>query len=165
MNQLVFLIISVLSAMTSAGPVPLTVNGHLLTTESLDQQEHQIIFQRIGEYATDVEFHHVLIPVPLGLQIQIADQAMDIITKYAHNIHQETLMRYHKDNRYPDGQKEEAYATLLTHQNQFVTNSSNQILKQIKAQILSVRAALPQSSVNYRIARQLGFIFLLGQPL
>ncbi len=142
----------------TAGPVPLTVNGHLLSTESLDQQEHQVIFQRIGDYATDVEFHHVHIPVPLGLQIQIADQAMELITKYAHNIHQETLMHYHKDNRYPDEEKAEAYATLLTHQNQFVTNNSNQILKQIKAQIGSVTAALPQSP-NHRNARQLGFIF------
>jgi hypothetical protein len=62
-----------------------------------NKQEHQVIFQRIGEYATDVEFHHLHIPVPLGLQIQIADQAMEIITKYAHNIYQETLMHYHKE--------------------------------------------------------------------
>ena len=142
-----------------AGPVPLTVNGHLLSTESLDQQEHQVIFQRIGEYATDVEFHHVHIPVPLGLQIQIADQAMELINKYAHNIHQETLMHYHKDNYYQDDAKAEAYATLLTHQNQFITNSSAQILNQIKKQILSVTAALPQSPANHRMARQLGFIF------
>jgi hypothetical protein len=32
---------------TAAGPIPLTVNGHLLTTENLDQQNHRVIFQRI----------------------------------------------------------------------------------------------------------------------
>ena len=67
----------------TAGQISLMANGHLLSTESLDQQNHQIIFQRIGEVATDVEFHHVQIPVPLGMQIQIADQAMQIINKYA----------------------------------------------------------------------------------
>ena len=142
---------------TAAGPTPLTVNGHLLTTENLDQQNHQVIFKRIGEYATDVEFHHVHIPVPLGLQVQVANQAMDIIKKYAQNIHQETLMHYHKDNTYPDEEKAQAYATLLTHQNQFVTNNSAQILEQIKAQIMSVTSALPQSPL--RTSRQLGFIF------
>ena len=68
-------------------------------------------------------------------------------------------MHYHKDNYYHDDAKAEAYATLLTHQNQFITNSSNQILNQIKKQILSVTAALPQSPPNHRMARQLGFIF------
>jgi hypothetical protein len=158
MNHLAFWILFVQWTQITAGPVPLTVNGYLLSTESLDQQNHQIIFQRIGEYATDVEFHHVHIPVPLGMQIQIADQAMEIINKYADNIHQETLMHYKEDHRYSDEKQAEAYATLLTHQNQFV-NSSAQILNQIKEQILSVTEALPQSPVNHRMARQLGFIF------
>ena len=157
MKPLTIWTLCVLWRTITAGPVPLTVNGHLLSTESLDQQEHQVIFQRIGEYATDVEFHHVHIPVPLGLQIQIADQAMAMIDKYAHNIYQETLMHYHKDNRYPDEEKAVAYATLITHQNQFVTNNSDQILRQIKTQIESVTAALPQTPI--RSARQLGFIF------
>ena len=39
-------------------------------------KNHQIIFQRLREYATDSEFHFVHIPVPLGIQIQIADQAL-----------------------------------------------------------------------------------------
>ena len=157
MKPLTIWILCVLWKTMTAGPVPLTVNGHLLSTESLDQQEHQVIFQRIGEYATDVEFHHVHIPVPLGLQIQIADQAMAIINKYAHNIYQETLMHYHKDNRYPDEEKAVAYAKLITHQNQFVTNNSDQILRQLKTQIESVTTALPQTPI--RSARQLGFIF------
>ena len=100
MSLLVFWILSVLWTHTKAGPVPLTVNGHLLSTGSLDQQNHQIIFHRIGEYATDVEFHHVHIPVQLGMQIQIADQAMKIINKYADNISQETLMHYKEHHRY-----------------------------------------------------------------
>ena len=121
MNLLVCWILLMQCSAVTAGPVPLTVNRHLLSTENLDQQEHQIIFQRIGEYATDVEFYHVYIPIPLGLQIQIAEQAMEIIQNYVHNIHQETLMYYRNDNRYPNEQKAEAYTTLLTNQNQFVT--------------------------------------------
>ena len=66
MKPLTVWTLCVLWKIITAGPVPLTVNGHLLSTESLDQQEHQVIFQRIGEYATDVEFHHVHIPVPPG---------------------------------------------------------------------------------------------------
>ena len=75
MKTLVCWILFVLWPIAKAGPVPLTVNGHLLSTESLDQQEHQVIFQRIGEYATDVEFHHVHIPafVELFKEIKIAN--------------------------------------------------------------------------------------------
>ena len=44
-------------------PIPLTANRNLSSNETLDQQNHQIIFQKVGEYATVAEFHHVHIPV------------------------------------------------------------------------------------------------------
>ena len=74
--------------LTISIPVPLTVNGHL------DQTEHQIIFRQIGKYETDVEFHHVHIPIQLGTQIEIADRAMEIIDLYTTNIYKEMLMHY-----------------------------------------------------------------------
>ena len=80
--------------------VPLTVNGRLLVTETHNQKEHQIIFKRIGEYAIDVEFHHVHIPIQLGELTQVADKAMEIINIYATNIHKEMLIHYRLDNRY-----------------------------------------------------------------
>ena len=99
------------------------MNGHLLGTETLNQKEHQIIFKRIGEYATDVEFHHVHIPIQLGELTQAADKAMEIINLYATNIHKETLMHYRLDNRYPHESRAQIYADLLIHQNQFVQNN------------------------------------------
>ena len=92
--------------------------------ETLDQSNHQIIFSNIGTYATDVQFHHIHIPVQLGHLVQITKTAKQMITNYTENIYKETLMHYHNDNLYPDPKQATAYAQLLTAQNQYVTNSS-----------------------------------------
>ena len=134
------------------------INGHLLTTENLDQAEHQIIFKNIGIYATKVEFHHIHIPVDIQSIELTAEQAMSIIKNYAHNIMQETLMHYHQDNPYPDEQKARAYATLLQNQNTFAVNNSQIILDQLKNTLISMTEALPQSATRLN-KRQLGFLF------
>jgi hypothetical protein len=48
-------------------PVPVRINGQLLTTKELNPKEQQIIFRRMGDYATDDTFHHFHIPVPLDM--------------------------------------------------------------------------------------------------
>ena len=43
-----------------------------------------------------------------------AEITMTLLKKYALNIHQETLMHYHKNNRYPDEEQAKAYLDLQT---------------------------------------------------
>ena len=144
-----------------AASIPLTVNGHQLTTETLNTKEHQIIFKRVGEYATDVQFHHVHIPINLGKQIKIAEEAKQIITQYAHAIYQDTLKHYNKDNKWPEEEKAKQYAHLLTIQNNFVANSTGLILNQIETALLSMTKALPHKSTRLT-ERQLGILFGLA---
>ena len=72
-------ILSMLCVWVKSSPIPMMVNGHLLSTENLDQSEHQIIFKNIGSYATEVEYHHIRIPVDLQAVQLTADQAWSII--------------------------------------------------------------------------------------
>ena len=147
---------------TKASPTPLTINGHLVTVEALNPAEHQIIFKRIGEYATNVEYHHIHIPVNLMEQVAVADKAKHMISHYAETIYQETLMHYHQDNQYPDEQKAKAYANLLKDQNTFVANTSGEILDRIKVNLISTTTALPHLA-NKQSKRQIGLLFgLLG---
>ena len=74
MNLLVFWTLFALLNPALTSPVPRTVNGYLLGTETLDQKQHQIIFKRITEYATNVEFHHVHIQIQLGELTQVANK-------------------------------------------------------------------------------------------
>ena len=134
------------------------INGQKLITEELDPKEHQIIFKRIGEYATDVEFHHIHVPVDLRKFINIADQAMDVIQHYSTNLYQETKMHYNKENRYPEDWQAQAYADMITKQNHFVANVSAQSLQIIKEGLMSTTQALPQKSTRMT-KRQLGLIF------
>ena len=59
-------------------PVPISIDGQLLTTEELNPRKHQILFRKRGDYAMDV-FHHVHIPINLNKIFQTADKAMDRI--------------------------------------------------------------------------------------
>ncbi len=74
----------------------------------------------MGDYATDVTFHHVHIPVPLDMINNVADTAMAKIRAYAQNVYKEYMMHYHEDNQYADTRKAEGYAKLITDQNLFV---------------------------------------------
>ena len=137
------------------------VDGHLLTTQELNATEHQVIFKRIGEYATDVLFHHIHIPVNLQQQMGIGSQAMSIIQKFANNVYEESLMHYNEDNPYPDQPTAVRYAKLIANQNQFVVNVSSSELATIQNDLNSTITALPKSSSRIS-KRQLGFLFGLG---
>ena len=162
LKSLTFWIVCSQFRMMQTSSVSKTVNGHLLVTETLDQNKHQVIFKRIGELATDVNFHHIHIPVQMADQIGITDQAKKIISRYTVNIYQETLMHYHQDNRYPDEAKAKEYAELLMHQNNYVANSSDQILEQIKESLISMTEALPQYSSKMSKSQQELLFGLIG---
>ena len=119
---LCLVILTLAKCLTS--PVPVKIDGQLLTTEELDPKEHQIIFRRIGDYATDVVFHHIHIPIPLDKINEVSDKAISKIKAYAENVYQESMMHYHDDNQYADSKKAEGYAKLITEQNLFVVNES-----------------------------------------
>ena len=158
---LLLVILFTLLAKLKGVSTPIKIDGLLLTTETLNTKEHQIIFKRVGEYAPDVQFHHVHIPVNLGKQVNIAKEAKQIILQYAHNIYQETLMQYHQDNKFPEEEKAKQYANLLTIQNIFVINNTGLVLNQIEKSLISIIKALPH--INTRLSeRQLRILFGLA---
>jgi cytolysin (calcineurin-like family phosphatase) len=98
---------------TLTSPIPISLNGQLLTIEHLNPQEHQIFFRQMGEYAKDVKFHHVHIPIYLDRINQVADKAIEKAKAYAKNVNKESKMHYHEDNQYADNKKSQGYARLL----------------------------------------------------
>jgi hypothetical protein len=118
-------------------PVPIKINGQLLTTEQLNPKEHQIIFRRMSDYATDVTFHHIHIPVLLGMINKVADMAIAKIRSYAVNVYQESMMHYHEDNQYADTKKGEGYAKLIADQNLFVIQESKNSIKYFQEDLKS----------------------------
>ena len=98
----------------------------------LDPKEHQIIFRRIGDYATDVVFHHIHVPIPLNQINKVSDQAVSKIKTYAENVYQESMMHYHEDNQYADSRKGEEYAKLISDQNSFVIQESEKSIQYFK---------------------------------
>jgi hypothetical protein len=54
----------------------------------------------------------------------VANTAMKKIRKNAENVYQESMMHYHKDNQYADTRKAEGYTKLITDQNLFVVQES-----------------------------------------
>jgi hypothetical protein len=60
-------------------PVPIKIDEQFLTTEELNPKEHQIIFGRMGDYATDVMFHHIHIPISLDIINEVANTAISKI--------------------------------------------------------------------------------------
>jgi hypothetical protein len=131
---------------TLTSPVPVKINGQLLTTEELNPKEHQIIFRRMGDYATDVTFHHVHIPVSLDMINNVVDTAMVKIRSYAENVYQESLMHYHEDNQYADTRKAECYAKHITDQNLFVFQESERSMQYFQNDLRSLTKALPTSA-------------------
>jgi hypothetical protein len=43
----------------------------------------------MGEYATDIKFHRVHIPISLNKINKVADKAIEKVKAYAKNVHQE----------------------------------------------------------------------------
>jgi hypothetical protein len=84
--------------MSQTSPVPKLINGQLLTTKDLNPKEHQIFFRRMWEYATDVKFHHLHIPISVNKINHLADRAIEKVKAYDKNAYQESKMHYHQDN-------------------------------------------------------------------
>jgi hypothetical protein len=59
--------------------VPISKGGQLLSTQELDPREHQIMFGRMGEYATDVIFQHEHLSNSLNKIYQEVDKAIERI--------------------------------------------------------------------------------------
>jgi N-acetyl-beta-hexosaminidase len=116
--------------------------------EHLNPKEHQIFFRRIGEYATEVNFHHVHIPIPLNKINQVADKAIEKVKAYAKNVYDESMMHYHPDNQYADTKKSEWYALLITDQNIFVTNESAKSIMYFQDDLKSLTSARPTSKTR-----------------
>jgi hypothetical protein len=78
----------------------------LLTTEELKLREHQIIYRRMGDYAKDVTFPHIHIPISLIKINVVANTAMTKIRSYGENIYQESITHYHQDNQCADSKRQ-----------------------------------------------------------
>jgi hypothetical protein len=61
-------------------------------------QNHQVAFKRIGNYATNVHYHHVRIPVNLSKIIEMPTVAMQHMKTYVKEVYLQSLM-YHRDER------------------------------------------------------------------
>ena len=131
---------------------------------------HQVVFKRIGNYATDVHFHHIRIPVNLSKVIETPTKAMETIKTYVTNVYQNSIMFYkdaHKtqSRSEPGTGNEQAHlaALLIKEQCEFVTNTSEGQLLAIQNNLLSVISTLPTS--NTRPERQLELLFGIGATL
>jgi hypothetical protein len=71
---------------------------HLLTTEELDPKELQIIFRRIGDYATDVVFHRIHFLIPLDKINQVSSLKYSNLKKKGICKKCASLTHYEKDN-------------------------------------------------------------------
>jgi hypothetical protein len=63
-----------------------------------EDRTHQVVFKRISIYATDVQYHHIHIPVHLTNIIETATKVIETIETYIKNVHHQSLM-YFKDNQ------------------------------------------------------------------
>ncbi len=55
------------------------------------QQNHRIVFKRMGNYTTDVHFHRNRLPVNLTKIIKTPVKALETITKFVNNIYQQSF--------------------------------------------------------------------------
>jgi hypothetical protein len=100
-------IVMILITNLMMSPLPIRIDGQLLTSKELNPKEHQIILRRMGEYATDVTFHHIRIPILLNIINQVANLALTKIRSYAKNVNQESMIHYHDDNHNSDSKQTE----------------------------------------------------------
>jgi hypothetical protein len=63
-----------------------------------NMQTHQVVFKRIGNYATNVHYHHIRIPVNLSKIISTPTEAMEHIEVYVKDVYEQTV-RYNRDER------------------------------------------------------------------
>jgi hypothetical protein len=112
----------------------------------------------MGDYVTDVKFHHIHIPVPLDVINDVANTAMAKIKIYAENVYQESMMHYHEDNQYADTRKALSYAKLITDQSLFVVQESEKSIQYFQEDLKSITRALPTSASKIS-KRQIELLF------
>jgi hypothetical protein len=62
-------------------------------------QNHQVVFKRIGNYATNVHYHHVRIPVNLSKINETPTVAMQHMRTYVKEVYEQSLMYYRDEGR------------------------------------------------------------------
>ena len=140
-------------------------NGNPTQSQSQTKNTHQVVFKSIGTYATNVHYHHVRIPVPIGNFTETPKKAMKLIEKYTHNIYTNSLTYFKMDPRnyqVPDVVAQEA-AILTQNQNMFVYNNSMSELQEIYEDMRSVTSTLPTE--QDRDKRQIGLLFGIGSAI
>jgi hypothetical protein len=115
-------------------------------------QQSPSVIQRIGNYALDVHFHHIRIPV-------ILTKVAEKIRSNVKNLYQQPLM-YYQDN-----QRHQAHlaATLIRDSSGYILNASLVQLSAIQNNLLSIMSTLPAS--NSRPEHQCERLFGLGATL
>ena len=128
-------------------------------------QNHQVVFKRIGHYATNVHYHHVRIPVDLSKIIETPTLALQKMKGYVKDVYQQSLMYYRDEGRGNVVDKHQAHlaATLIKEQSDYILNTSSDQLSAIKNNLLSITSTLPES--NTRPERQLELLFGIGATL
>jgi hypothetical protein len=130
-----------------------------------EDRTHQVVLKRIGNYATDVHYHHICIPVNLTKIIETLNKAIATIETYVKNVYHKSLI-YYKDNQWGNlGDKDQAHlaAQLIKNTSEFITNTLSDQFTALKNSLLSINSMLPTSS--NRPERQLERIFGLGAIL
>ena len=130
-----------------------------------DDKTHQVVFKRIGNYATDVHFHNIRIPVNLSTVIETPMKAMRQVKAFVNNVYQISLVYYREDHHPNTVDKHQAHvaAQLVKESSDFVMNTSYDQLTEIKNNLISIISTLPES--NTRPELQVELLFGLGATL
>jgi hypothetical protein len=127
-----------------------------------NMQNPQVVFKRIGNYAANVHYHHVRIPVNLSKIIDTPTEAMQHIRTYVKNVYEQAV-RYNPDERKGNMvYKHQAHlaATLVKETSEYILNTYMDQLSAIKNNLLSVTSTLPESSTTPE--HQLELLFGIG---
>jgi hypothetical protein len=109
-------------------------------------QNHQVVFKRIGNYATNVHFHHIRIPVNLSKIIDTLTEAMQHIRTYVKDLYEQAV-RYNRDERrgnMVDKHQAHLAATLVKVMSDYILNTPIDQLSAIKNKLLSIISILPE---------------------
>ena len=128
------------------------------------ENHHQVMFKSIGDYATDVHFHHVKIPIPLKELMETPRKSIKLLETYKYNIYPNALkLNVEVNGARKDNTVAKQAAELITNQNSFVYNNAVEQLLIVADNLQSVVATLPEA--NERSKRQIGLLFGIGGTL
>jgi hypothetical protein len=99
-----------------------------------NMQNHQVVFKRIGNYATNVHYHHVRIPVNLSKIMDTPAEAMQHIKTYVKEVYEQSIRYYRDEKRSNMIEKHQAHlaATLIKETSDYILNTSMDKLSAIK---------------------------------